>query len=483
MTYTAPHATAKPIGQTIGLSVGVHFAEAAAKTTASTQPLVFDRWYLPKTSLAEGLRQFLTRVESDKISDAKHIHITTDFPQYLIQRRAGNKVALIVTQGFERWPILRQPCVTSHFVLNPRRAETLINSDYIFGITERMSPEGAVLTDLQVDELEFLISKLEMMGVKHVALGFLHSMTNPAHELRAGEILRARGFHVSLSHEIATTSNEVARWWRATLNAYVASSFQEVWTSDVQKVVQEFNLQTHFLSASGQLVANPEAQFFETAFSKLGALANCYRNSHILHLGLEDFWWCYSGSTQSEKEWKSEFGPVALKSFPFEKLPVQPLSLIRQSLWGVPDFTLDRASFEPGPMLMGRSHQLTYFDLLGLAKYLPEIKGVTIKDDKKTLDRAREAVFTLSKSHHGAKAAESEEIIAKLTELALHRVAHVVLKKHLLYGETLIHCTGPFAAQLLPKLKKMLPQLEFRLMPYAEFGESLANVEWSAVNA
>jgi N-methylhydantoinase A len=59
-------------------------------------------------------------------------------------------------------------------------------------------------------------------GVESVAVCLLFSFVNPEHEKRVAEFLRARGFFVSVSHEISPEYREYERTSTTVLNAFVA---------------------------------------------------------------------------------------------------------------------------------------------------------------------------------------------------------------------------------------------------------------------
>src|ERR1700740_182868 len=68
-----------------------------------------------------------------------------------------------------------------------------------------------------------LADRLVAEGIEAVAIGFLHSFTNPAHERRAGEILAARlpGLMITLSSEVSPEMREYERFSTACANAYI----------------------------------------------------------------------------------------------------------------------------------------------------------------------------------------------------------------------------------------------------------------------
>jgi N-methylhydantoinase A len=80
-----------------------------------------------------------------------------------------------------------------------------------------------VIVPLDEETVARLADRLAADGVESVAVGFLHSFTNPAHEQRTGELLAARlsGVTFTLSSEVSPEMREYERFSTACANAYV----------------------------------------------------------------------------------------------------------------------------------------------------------------------------------------------------------------------------------------------------------------------
>ncbi len=87
----------------------------------------------------------------------------------------------------------------------------------------RMNFRGEVLTPLACEDVVTAARLLLDEGAEAIAVCFLHSYINPAHELECGEILRelAPGIPITLSHQITQEWREYERSNTAVLNAYV----------------------------------------------------------------------------------------------------------------------------------------------------------------------------------------------------------------------------------------------------------------------
>ena len=88
-----------------------------------------------------------------------------------------------------------------------------------------MSHTGEVLRPLDEDAVRAGVRRLRQLDVQSIAVMFLFSFVNPAHERRAAEIVREEFpdvEHVSLSHEVMARGPEFERVSTTLVNAYVA---------------------------------------------------------------------------------------------------------------------------------------------------------------------------------------------------------------------------------------------------------------------
>jgi N-methylhydantoinase A len=92
-------------------------------------------------------------------------------------------------------------------------------------IAERMDHRGDELLPLDEEAVRQGVRRLRELGVRSIAVMFLFSFVNPAHERRAAEIIREEFpdvDHVSLSHEVMARGPEFERVSTTLVNAYVA---------------------------------------------------------------------------------------------------------------------------------------------------------------------------------------------------------------------------------------------------------------------
>lgn len=151
----------------------------------------------------------------------------------------GARTALVTTAGFRdvlelrrvRVPSLYDPLYVKPVPLSPRNLR--------FEVEERVDARGAVVAPLDEDAMRAVAERLRELNVEAVAVCFLHSYANTAHERRAGEILRELlpDAFISLSVDILPQIREYERTSTAVINAYVGPTvrrYLEGMTNDLR---------------------------------------------------------------------------------------------------------------------------------------------------------------------------------------------------------------------------------------------------------
>jgi N-methylhydantoinase A len=150
------------------------------------------------------------------------IHGTTLATNAIIERK-GAKTALLTTEGFRDTIEIRHENRFEQYDVNIDLPPPLVPRRLRFPVRERVDAHGRVLVPLDEDSVVALADRLAPLGIESVAIGFLHSFTNPAHERSAGEILAQRlpGVPVTLSSDVSPEMREYERFSTACANAYV----------------------------------------------------------------------------------------------------------------------------------------------------------------------------------------------------------------------------------------------------------------------
>ena len=151
------------------------------------------------------------------------VHGTTTADNAMIQMK-GASTGLLVTEGFRDEIELRRcykediwdPALPAPAPIAKRRVR--------LEIPERLTAEGDVDTPLDEEAVRKASARLRNFGVTSIAVVFLHSYVNPAHELRARELILEEYPNVeliSLSHEVHPKPPEFERTSTTLVNAYV----------------------------------------------------------------------------------------------------------------------------------------------------------------------------------------------------------------------------------------------------------------------
>ncbi|GAA4322830.1 hydantoinase/oxoprolinase family protein [Pigmentiphaga soli] len=147
---------------------------------------------------------------------------TTLATNALIERK-GARTALVTTQGFADIVEFARENRYAQYDINMRRAPVLVPRRLRFGVPERMDHRGRPVLGLDERACRRLADTLAGEGIRSVAVCFLHSYANDAHERRAREILLEcdPSLSVSISAEICPEIREYERVSTVCANAYV----------------------------------------------------------------------------------------------------------------------------------------------------------------------------------------------------------------------------------------------------------------------
>ncbi|MBI3709729.1 MAG: hydantoinase/oxoprolinase family protein, partial [Proteobacteria bacterium] len=150
------------------------------------------------------------------------IHGTTLVTNAVIERR-GARLGLITTQGMRDVLELGAEQRYEIYDLFLRFPQPLVARRQRLEVPERMSREGRIVVPLDEAAVERAVETLTGEGIEALAICFLHSYCNPAHERRAAEIARRLQpeLAISTSAEVVPELREYPRTVTTCANAYV----------------------------------------------------------------------------------------------------------------------------------------------------------------------------------------------------------------------------------------------------------------------
>ena len=176
----------------------------------------------PEKGILAGVGIVLEQAGIEPADVEVFVHGTTLATNALIERK-GVKTALITTDGFRDSLEIAYESRFDQFDLLIDKPQQLIPRELRFPIVERMDVKGKMVLSLDRDAVAALAPELERLGVATIAVGFLHSYANPAHEQAVRDILIAEGCtaEITLSCDVCPEVREYERLMTTACNAYV----------------------------------------------------------------------------------------------------------------------------------------------------------------------------------------------------------------------------------------------------------------------
>jgi N-methylhydantoinase A len=137
--------------------------------------------------------------------------------------RNGARMAVIGTKGFRDVYLLGRTDRRTNYDIKYRPPKPLLERYDTFEVDERMLFDGGVHRPIDEDDARAVARTVAERGYDSVAVAFLHSYANPAHEQRMREVLaeEAPDVVVTVSHELSREYREYERTSTAVLDAYV----------------------------------------------------------------------------------------------------------------------------------------------------------------------------------------------------------------------------------------------------------------------
>jgi N-methylhydantoinase A len=176
----------------------------------------------PEEGMLEGIARVLAGAALRPADIGVLIHGTTLATNALIERK-GAKTALLTTAGFRDVLEMGYEKRYEHYDLEQELPEPLVPRELRFPVEERMTAKGEVRVPLNESSLVKAFQELKNRKIEAVAIGFLHSYANDAHERQAGEILSKEfpDLAITLSSAVCPEIREYERFSTACANAYV----------------------------------------------------------------------------------------------------------------------------------------------------------------------------------------------------------------------------------------------------------------------
>ena len=188
-------------------------------------------------AVVAGVRDLLEELGSPPGALEELLHGCTVATNAILEGK-GAPTALLTTRGFRDVLELRRVRVPNLYEPLYERPPPLVPRQLRFEIDERTGPRGELLRPLDEAGVRAAAARIRATGIEAVAVCYLHSYANPAHERRTGEILRELlpGAFVSLSVDVLPQKLEYERTSTTVINAYVGPPVKRYVRSMVSQI-------------------------------------------------------------------------------------------------------------------------------------------------------------------------------------------------------------------------------------------------------
>jgi N-methylhydantoinase A len=245
----------------VAADIGGTFTDVAA-FDARQGRLLLGKTLTTPSHLVQGILQGLEKAGITLEEAQLFLHGSTVAINTMLER-SGARTALITTRGFRDIYEIGRINRPDSFNLRHRKHQPLVERDLRFELTERLLADGSVHEPLNKAELEKLIDHLATLNLDAVAVLFLHSYRNPAHEQMVRARLKKRLPHlfVSISSDLSQEYREFERTSTVVANAYIGPRVDRYLGEIEDKLVQvNFGGQFFVVQSTGGLYALSEAR-------------------------------------------------------------------------------------------------------------------------------------------------------------------------------------------------------------------------------
>ncbi|MFY0613686.1 MAG: hydantoinase/oxoprolinase family protein, partial [Hyphomicrobiaceae bacterium] len=209
----------------LGIDIGGTFTDIVVYDTQSGSQ--FSRKELtthddPSRGVMAGIDGLLSESVVTANEIGRVVHATTLFTNALIERK-GATTGLLTTAGFRDTLEIGRERKYELYDIKIVKPAALVPRHLRKEVGERLNPDGSVHTALDEATVLAATEQLVANGVQSLAITFLHSYANPAHERRALEVIQSTFPNLSLSAsvDVAPEIREYERSSTTACNAYI----------------------------------------------------------------------------------------------------------------------------------------------------------------------------------------------------------------------------------------------------------------------
>lgn len=237
----------------IGIDTGGTFTDAVASDGRRIK--VRSRPEAPEEAIAAALEHLAPD------GPVELVHGTTVATNALLERRLP-PVGVLAPAGCRDLLVIGRQSRPDLYALEPRRPWIPTSSALSREVPGRLLPDGTELEPFDAAACRRAAEALIAAGARAIAVVFLHSYANPAHERAAGEVLRNLGVPFTLSSALSPEFREVERGLAAVINAALRPETERYLTALERRLTDRVDIRV--MTSDGGL-AKPGAVAHEPA--------------------------------------------------------------------------------------------------------------------------------------------------------------------------------------------------------------------------
>ena len=220
----------------------------------------------PSIGMMEGINAICDKLNI-KHNEIQEIFHGTTIATNMVLEHKGARAVMITTKGYrDIIHIARHKRPTNFSIVEdiPWQKYPVCQRRDRYVVSERVvAPDGAELIPLDEDEVRNAVRKMKADKVEAIAVCFLFSFLNPAHEQRVKEIIKEEypEVYISLSSEVLPQFREYERFTTTGLNAYIGPTTAK-YIKQLEKTLKEqgYTAKVHLMQSFGGVASAQAAQ-------------------------------------------------------------------------------------------------------------------------------------------------------------------------------------------------------------------------------
>ncbi|TCD14357.1 hydantoinase B/oxoprolinase family protein [Oricola cellulosilytica] len=212
-----------------------------------------------RDAAVQGIRDLLGIARGEPVPAGRigTVRMGTTVATNALLERKGDRTLLLITKGFRdalRIAYQARPDIFAKEIILPE-----LLYERVIEVPERVLADGTVETAIDLTAVEDEVRAAHDIGIRAVAIAFMHAWAFPAHELAAEKTVKAIGFsQISVSHKVSPLAKLVGRGDTTVVDAYLSPILRRY----VDQVADELGVtdtpggtRLQFMMSSGGLTA------------------------------------------------------------------------------------------------------------------------------------------------------------------------------------------------------------------------------------